>query len=777
METRPVPYSGPEGAELWLVGEAPGQEEVRQGSPFVGPSGRLLRGLLGEAGIRDTRCRFANVVCYRPPSNKFTELPPSTIEDGTARLREAIRREKPKVVVSLGAQPTAALLPEFAPKISKRRGSCYWSEALSCHIIPTYHPAYILRQYKDLVFLRMDLEKAKGVLDNGFTQLKRELITCPSAELSLRILREMRSSTRVAFDLETTYSDKGIPAFPTHFGIADSADHSMCIPFYEDGEQCWSMQVEAELWRGIAELMEDESVEKVAHNSSFDCCVLHHSMGIRTANLIQDTMAAFHLVYPELPKALDSVASMYTDTNYYGDLTKEGSEAFQRYNCLDAALTLEISYALEKEMKEFGTFPLHEKLTLPLLKATQAMQLRGVRVDVDKIDGTKEELQAKLDAAKEMLQDLVREQLEDPDAALNPNSPKQVAELLFDTLGYDKFTKKRTTAAEALENLDRKKPNPILSLIIECKQRQKLISTYLEAPTLNGRMHTSYNIGGAIKKTGATAAETKGAPTTGRLSSSMSLATGSGTNLQNIPRDKEIRALFVPDPGLTWMKIDLSQAEARVVAALANDEKMLEVFSEGKDIHRLTAAWIFQKPYDEVTPSERDFSKTHVHALNYRESAFGFCKRAGLPRRDGDRLIRRYFEAFPGLPRWHQWIEQELKRSRTLSTPFGRKRTFFGRLDDSTLRSATAYIPQSTVGDWLNFALIDLENSPVCDMLLNVHDEVDLQFEYSCLGRVLEEVEKAFDITITIERTGVEFTIPYEVEIGPNWGQVKEIAV
>jgi len=244
--------------------------------------------------------------------------------------------------------------------------------------------------------------------------------------------------------------------------------------------------------------------------------------------------------------------------------------------------------------------------------------------------------------------------------------------------------------------------------------------------------------------------------------------------MQNIPKGS-IRRMFVPDDGKTFVNADLSQAEARVVAWLAGENRLMQVFTNGGDIHRRNAANIFRKAEKDVTKDERELAKRIVHASNYGMGPITFAKNAGVSVAEAKKLLNAYFSEYPRIKLWHMSIENTLRKTRTLTTPLGRKRTFFNRWDSTLLREAYAYIPQSTVADVLNVGLrrcyAEYRNTDT-NILLQIHDAVLLQTPTPGVANVARRVKELLTIPIQI---GIQqLVIPVDVSIGPNWGELEK---
>ena len=319
-----------------------------------------------------------------------------------------------------------------------------------------------------------------------------------------------------------------------------------------------------------------------------------------------------------------------------------------------------------------------------------------------------------------------------------------------------------TADEQAMEDLFKANPHiKSLAKAMEVRRLRTLRETFLELKlTAEGRLTTNYGI-----------------TETGRLSSKENLF-GIGANLQNIPkrRGKFIRRLFIPDEGKVLIKADLSQAEARVVAWIARDINYKNMFKSGKDIHTLYASLIFKKPYEDITETLRDKAKILRHAKNYNMGPKTMGISLGITIKEAKYLIQEDDKLFPNIKEiFYKEVEGQLRKDRTLTTPFGRKRTFFDRWSDGMLREAYAYIPQSTVADYINRGLVELDHClpDGVDLLIQVHDEIVLQ----CYPEQVEEVSalarKVIERTIIIG--GEELIIPLDIEVGSNWADVLEL--
>lgn len=771
-----VPFEGPCSNGIYLVGEAPGEKEVLFGKPFAGTAGSMLNQLLLRNGIIREQCRLGNVMRVRPPSNDFSTFyldgerrtsPSPALIEGRTYLLADIQRTKPKVVVPMGNEPLEALLGLRG--ITQRRGSIYWSDQLQCKVIPTIHPAAILRQYEWKPLVYFDLHKAKVEAKTPYLPHNKVLHTGCSFEEYMRVLMRMNQGTAViSFDIETLSDDEG-PPYMTAIAFANSALEGWSIPFTgDDGSPWWGEGEEYAILQMVKELLENPRVPKVAQNSQFDMSVLLAIYGIRVAGLVMDTMIAHHVCYPELPKSLAVMTSLYTSVPYYKELRHSHGEEFQRYNAMDAVVTLEVYHALLRELEEMGLTKYYNEVKHPLIGVLLGMQERGVLIDEEARERAKTEIGIKVGQLQVELE-------KEAGRVVNARSPVDIKRLVVEQgLSVPIRKGSPTTNADALSALLARHPNRALSLVLEIRQVASQLSNHLEAPLRNGRMHTSYNIGGRLKAVGDD--EVKSAPETGRISSSQSIAYQSGANLQNVP-DGVSRAQFIPDPPRIFLSADLMQAEARFVAYDSEEARLISTFEGGGDPYIGMASWIFARAEASITSDERYLAKRMVLALNYGMGPVTFAMHLRRSVEEARTLCDRYFNAFPRIRQWQYRIQKEVENKWYLTTPLGAKRQFFGRWGDELFREAYAHRPQSTIGDLVNIALVRCdkrmrEERIDAQIVLQVHDQYVVQCLPEDVERVAAIVEWSFQIPVMIG--GVERYFPNEFKVGRNWHELEK---
>ncbi len=415
---------------------------------------------------------------------------------------------------------------------------------------------------------------------------------------------------------------------------------------------------------------------------------------------------------------------------------------------------------------------LYTEVELPLVSVLRDMEAAGVRIDTVRLGEAERQLTDELHTIEQQIASYLPSEWNTVGKVLNVNSPSQVGELLFDTLGLDSKAKKTKTGAystseEVLQGL--RDAHPIVPLILDYRELRKLISTYVAAlPTYidprDGKIHTTYN---------------QTTTATGRLSSS-------NPNLQNLPirseRGKLIREAVIPDAGCVFLSADYSQIELRLLAHFSADEHMVAAFCAGQDIHAATAAKIFGVPIEAVTKDQRRRAKTANFGIIYGISAFGLSQQLGCSRAEAKQLIDDYFASFPQVA---QYIEAQkaLARERGYAeTLFGRRRYLPDILShNATVRSfaernAVNAPIQGTAADIIKMAMVRIHTdldafyaaknpaTPRAQMIMQVHDELNFNVPAA-------DVEQVRRIVVDDMEQVVSLSVPLMADCGTgsNW--------
>ena len=516
---------------------------------------------------------------------------------------------------------------------------------------------------------------------------------------------------------------------------------------------------------------ESEETEKIGQNIKYDISVLLN-YDVQIKGPLFDTMIAHYLIQPDMRHNMDILAETYLNYETISIETLLGKKGKNQKNMRDIApkevlnyaaedadITFQLKGVFEPKLVETGVEKVFKNIEMPLVPVLARMEREGIKIDVHSLRSYSGEL-------GETIIRLEREIIELAGRPFNVGSPRQLGEVLFDDLKLSDKPKKTKTGQYAtseaiLEGL--RKKHPIIESILNFRELKKLKSTYVDAlPELvhkkTGRVHTSFN-------------QTVAA--TGRLSST-------NPNLQNIPirtqNGRKVRAMFVPaDENHVLMAADYSQIELRVIAALAEDEAMISAFKNGEDIHKATAAKVFEVPPEEVSREQRSNAKTVNFGIVYGVSAFGLSQQTDMSRKEAKAAIDGYFRTYPGIKEYMDkqvsiardkgYVETITGRRRYLKDIESRNAVVRGHSE----RNAVNAPIQGSAADIIKLAMIELDRSMrhakmKSKMLLQVHDE--LVFDAR-----LDELDALKAMVIEKMESAVALSVPMVAEVGTgnNW--------
>jgi DNA polymerase-1 len=523
----------------------------------------------------------------------------------------------------------------------------------------------------------------------------------------------------------------------------------------------------------IAALLRDPAVKKAGHNIKYDWQVLRRA-GVELKGVVYDSMLASFLLDPgRRSHGIDTLALelLSRPMRSYDDLTGKGKARIPfaevaiadaaEYCGTDSAIVLALHRLFLPRLAESAMQPLLDGLEMPLVEVLVDMEWVGIAIDPG--------LFGRL--AKELAADLQRLEAEIAVAAggsVNLNSPKQLAAVLFERLQLPALKRTKTgpsTDADVLEQLA-EMGHLVPKLLLDYRELEKLRSTYVDVlpRAINkstGRIHTSFNQIGAA---------------TGRLSST-------DPNLQNIPvrspRGEAIRRGFVPQPGWKFVVADYSQIELRLMAHLSLDPAFIEAFRQGQDIHRQTAAIIFDVPLPAVTPDMRARAKTINFGTIYGQGPFALSKQLSIPQEEAKAFIAEYFRRFSGVRRFLD-RQVEIARERGyVETLFGRRR-YIPEVHDRNFnvrafgeRQAQNAPLQGSAADLIKIAMARLHGALrdggfAGRLLLQVHDELVLEAP-------AEEVEPVAALVKAHMEGAASLEVPLVVDVGvgDNWLDAK----
>jgi DNA polymerase-1 len=485
-----------------------------------------------------------------------------------------------------------------------------------------------------------------------------------------------------------------------------------------------------------------------------------------------DTMLAHYLIQPDMRHNMDVLAETYL--NYrpvsietligkkgknQGSMRDVEPEKVSEYAGEDADITFQLKQVFAPKLEETEVKDVFADIETPLVPVLADMEYAGVKIDVAGLNEYSATLQAEIDQLQEEITTLAG-------VAFNIGSPKQLGEVLFDKLKLVEKPKKTKTGQYAtgediLQGL--KDKHEIIQKILDFRETGKLKSTYVDAlPKLvnekTGRVHTTFN-------------QTIAA--TGRLSST-------NPNLQNIPirteKGRYVRKMFVPrDKEHILLAADYSQIELRIIAAISQDENMINAFKAGEDIHAATAAKVFGVDLADVTRQQRSNAKAVNFGIIYGQGAFGLAQQTGLSRGEAREVIDQYFQTYPGIRDYmdsqktyaqkHGYVKTIMGRKRYLKDINSRNAVVRGQAERNAINAPI----QGSAADVIKIAMINLhrkmeEQKFASKMVLQVHDE--LVFD------VLKSEEEKLSTLIKSEmESAVDLAVPMVVEVGrgENW--------
>lgn len=579
------------------------------------------------------------------------------------------------------------------------------------------------------------------------------------------LLQNLLNQPAVCFDTETT----GLDALHAELvGISFSYEKGkgFYVPFPDN-------QADAQLLvNKFIPFFENESIEKIGQNLKYDLKVLSN-YGISVKGKLFDTMIAHYLINPDMRHNMDILAETYlkyAPKSIETLIGKKGKnqksmrevalEEIKEYAVEDADVTLQLKEIFTLELDQTQTKKLFDEIEMPLMPVLADMEKEGIRLDVSFLKGMSVEMQKEIDVFELQIYETAGEKF-------NLASPKQLGDILFDKLKIGGAKQKKTktgqyaTGEEVLSYLAN--DHQIVRDILEWRQMVKLHSTYIDAlpnqvDKKTARVHTDY-----MQTVAAT----------GRLSST-------NPNLQNIPirteKGRLIRKAFVArDENYTLLSADYSQIELRIIAALCGEENMIKAFQNHEDIHKSTAAKVFDVPLDEVTKEQRSHAKTVNFGIIYGVSAFGLSNQTNLSRKESADLIEAYYQTYPRLKSYMTAQVDFARENGYVETILGRRRYLKDINSANAIvrggaeRNAVNAPIQGSAADIIKIAMINIHKKLTSEnwqskMLLQVHDELVFDVHHSELEKIQSmikyEMENAFLMAVPLE---------VEMGIGKNW--------
>lgn len=796
---------------LVIIGDCPYNESA-VAAPFMHSHLGAIKTLLSKAGFNDIAGEpiLMNLVGVFPKNGYLNQLPESVFAEEKNQTIETIKRLKPKVLLILGRQAATHLKLGISDLDDERGAPFMWSSEIVALL--SYHPKEVFRQYELNIISIADFSKAKTLLVNGWRDetLSWNIIHQPTFKEACEYLHRFYDNrTILGCDIETNYVSQRM----TCIALAWNPTSAICIPFAIPSGRYWSEHEEKIIWKLLARVL--ENCPLIGHNAvHFDHWILATKHKI-LAHFVSDTMFATWEVYCEMPKSLAFCNSLYLTNPYWKGVLKEARsgkvdyrEEF-RYCSKDTIVTLQAANALKTELSELPNGALeHYRFNIRVSRAFQYMSVRGVDFDfklrderVKKLTLEAEEMQSKLDVVA--------------GRTLNVNSHKQMKVWLYDELKLPiKYKEKKDEFGDVemretqdyltMLYLARQFPNkPEIMLAGRLRKLKKRISSLSKIePRPDGRISWTFNLVGTE---------------TGRAAGYKPLD-GFGVQPQNV--DRRDRDLYLSGTGFDWLKADLEGADSWTVAAqlvsLGDNRMMDDLLGGIKPAVALTIAFLFGRhlikaPIEELLTYAPKFKtikkdeertrgpgRTTYDAMKAVSHGSNYCMGPQtthqniFKKTDGDLFVpveqcraaqNLYEQRYPGLKILHERMVGLLNTHGFLDAFSGNRRYFFGRRDNSTVREMVAHLPQAHTTYATNLLFERVLHWPINRLggsgnhlllapLNQVHDE-------ACLAYPTAERERARDAFAkmsknTMECWGVSFSIPFEANYGPSWGQCDE---
>lgn len=771
---------GPKKSEVMIIGEAPGRREDEDGRPFSGRAGRLLDLLLDDAGLVRDSLYITNAVHCRPPDNRTPRK--KEIEACKRWLKAEMDYVKPKYVLILGNVPLYSL---FGLKgIRKYRGMPIEKDGIT--FFPVYHPAYANRMPKARSVLASDIKMfAKIVKHGGIGKEKGLNFKIIKSWKDVRhAFRDIEKTSIVSYDSEWNTLNQFDPAFQIQSVEVGTGHHQWCFPLgHPQGWLADKPKARKALMRKLVDVLKRCTI--VMHNGKSDTVSLFAEYGL-WLHCDFDTMLAHYNVDENAAHGLKFLCQLYYEALDY-DIPLEEKQGHGplgrhcKYAALDVYYTRKLYFTLSTLLREDApTRTLFYQLTMPLSRMYAEMEVNGAYVDKTQLKIAREKYKKQSEGAWDRLNRLVPDNRQWKDkktktirTGINWGSPKQVSEAFFGRLKLKSLSKtkggKDSTSESVLLQLAKKHEAP--KLLLEWREAKKLLEFIdsWERLAYNSLIHPDFKIHGTV---------------TGRPSCEL-------PNLQQTPRNVDLRSAISAPPGWVLVELDQSQVELRITAEYSGDPVLTNAYFTGEDVHSKTVSTVFgiASPSDEERKRGKAVNFGFIYGMGWRKFIMYARDKYGqdFEEREAQNVRKSFFRLYAGLPTWH-------RRQRTFAQREGYVRSLIGRLrrlpaamarDDSpeaheAERQAINSPVQSLAADiTLLGAIAIMQYFPrdIVRICLTVHDAVMLWVKEGHVERVVKKCKELMEKPPQLKKYfDVELTIPLvaEAKYGP-WGRGKKI--
>lgn len=771
---------GPVDSPFVIVGESPGTNELMKGYPFIGMSGEMLDQTLLDVGYKpgiDPEPYVLNALqCL--PRQKDPAIMSSAARCCTGRLHDELCAHPRKVILALGAAASQSCTNDYSIRVTQDRGHLYKHASASIGTVITVHPAFLMRNGSFFSFWKKDLKYAVDLLHDidpkaGLWSPPTWQVITTRAEYEDLVVR-MGQTTHIAGDIETGGKDKyGVPTGLHHqkgyilnLGITSNLTDGNLVDIIP-GETLWAHE---DLTRRLFD-RNAVAAKWIWQNGKFDIKFFRHE-GIMGAHVDEDTMLLSYALNENKGHDLDSIAWDWIGAPKHKEVVEQwfASQRIARKNRDYALIPRPLlyqyaAYDISKTYKMFWPLreavdndahskKLYERTLIPASEMFTQVEMRGLKMDPQRVIYNDTYLQEQLIEPEQVIQGYATQFLGHP---INIGSYQQLQKLMYDKMKLG--PPGSSTDDDALIKIQRRFNHPISISLQRWRKIAKARNTYVKKalawPGTDGRVHVTFKIHGT---------------STGRL------ATGDPTNLQNWPRDPQIRGSFVAEDGYILVECDLNQAELRCLALMSGDPVLLEIYRANEvSIHHITSVAMFGERY---TDDEKMRAKAVNFGIVYGRTAPSLAEEFNISVREAEEYIRIWFDRYPVAKRFIYECRDAPQNQRNLITNFGRKKRWGAVTADNrtNLENEAANFPhQSTAHDITLQAGIEVQ--PVikrvwqADIVNEIHDA--LYFEtlddpaiygplIAYVQHVMQRVPKDWGLT----------KVPFlaEAKIGTRWG-------
>ena len=607
--------------------------------------------------------------------------------------------------------------------------------------------------------------KPPAIADRNIKNTPHEYVLIDDKAKRAQLIDTLGKQEMLCFDTETTGVDAN-EAKVIGLSFSNEAGKGFWVPVPDDEEAT------REILHEFKPLFENEKIVKIGQNIKYDALILKW-YDIKLKGLYKDTMIAHYLLEPEMNHSMNYLAETYLNYEPMKIETLIGKRGIKQltmrqadpakvceYAAEDADITLQLEQYLFDELTNANLDKLYRDLEEPLIKVLTDLEYAGVNLNQPFLADYSQEIQKEILTKESKI-------YKQAGTHFNIGSPKQVGEILFDKLGIP-YRWRRTKSGQYSTDEDKMNElaakHEIVSDIMQHRMFSKLRSTYVDALPLmvnpkTGRIHSSFN---------------QALAATGRLSSN-------NPNLQNIPirtpEGRKIRMAFIPrDNQHILLSADYSQIELRLIAEISGDEAMLDAFQKNQDIHRATAARVYDVPYEEVSDDQRRNAKTVNFSITYGAGSTNLSRQLNIKRTEAKALIDQYFKQYHGLKRYMEDTVEFARENGFVETLLGRRRKLRdinsrnGMARSGAERIAINTPIQGTAADMIKLAMINIhraikEENMQSKMILQVHDEL----VFDVYKPELEKIKSLIEEKMKNALPDLKVPILVGMGTGDNW--------